>query len=316
MNLLASLPSKTLCLYKPPLGITLPLMKYFFYCPVVLLMLLPISGFQHKKAYQFFDQKGKSTDYKQLLAEAQKADIILFGEQHNNPICHWLQLSLTQDLYKEKQQQLALGAEMFEADNQLIVDEYLQSFIQEKHLKKEAKVWPNYDTDYASIVNFAKEKGIPFTATNIPRRYASLVSKKGIQSLDSLSESAKKFMAPLPIAIDKELPNYKKMAEMMGAHAGSKSAGKFVEAQAVKDATMAHFILQNRKAGQTFLHFNGSFHSDNFEGIVWYLKQQNPKLKILTISHTEQKSLEQLNEDSKGVASFVLVTPATMTKTY
>ena len=38
------------------------------------------------------------------------------------------------------------------------------------------------------------------------------------------------------------------------------------EAQAMKDATMAHFILKNWEPGKTFLHFNGSYHSDNFQG--------------------------------------------------
>ncbi len=38
-----------------------------------------------------------------------------------------------------------LGAEMLEADNQLIVDEYLAGLIEHEHLAKEAKVWDNYD---------------------------------------------------------------------------------------------------------------------------------------------------------------------------
>ena len=52
------------------------------------------------------------------------------------------------------------------------------------------------------------------------------------------------------------------------------------KAQAIKDATMAHFILENWEKGKTFIHYNGSYHSDNFEGIVWYLKQENPNLYI------------------------------------
>jgi hypothetical protein len=87
-------------------------------------------------------------------------------------------------------------------------------------------------------------------------------------------------------------------------------------AQASKDATMAYFILKHYTPGKTFIHYNGSYHSNNYEGIVWYLKQANPKLKILTIGTTEQSQLSTLEAETKGLADFILVTPEGMTKTY
>jgi len=42
-----------------------------------------------------------------------------------------------------------LGAEMFESDNQLIMDEYMTGKIKNlKNFEDEAKLWPNYQTDY------------------------------------------------------------------------------------------------------------------------------------------------------------------------
>jgi hypothetical protein len=38
------------------------------------------------------------------------------------------------------------------------------------------------------------------------------------------------------------------------------------------------FINENLKDGATFIHYNGSYHSDNFEGISWYLKKYNPTI--------------------------------------
>ena len=52
-----------------------------------------------KEAYVIFNNKGKEVSYSKLLKEAEKADVILFGEFHDNPIIHWLQLELTNDLY-------------------------------------------------------------------------------------------------------------------------------------------------------------------------------------------------------------------------
>src|ERR1035437_10120147 len=94
-----------------------------------------------KKAYQLFDIKGKEIHYSQVLEAAIEADIILFGEEHDNPIDHWLEQELTKDLYADKKGNLILSAEMFEADDQIAVDEYLSGSVTEKTFKEEAKIW-------------------------------------------------------------------------------------------------------------------------------------------------------------------------------
>ena len=100
---------------------------------VLALALVSLLAFKSDKpAYLIYGVKGKPVDYKEMLAEALKADIVLFGEHHDNPITHWLQLELTRDLFEKKKDGLILGAEMFEADDQLVLDEYLQGLIDRK----------------------------------------------------------------------------------------------------------------------------------------------------------------------------------------
>jgi uncharacterized iron-regulated protein len=274
-----------------------------------------------KLAYRLFDREGKSTDYEQMIKDLRQADIILFGELHNNPISHWLQIEVTKDVFATQKQNLILGAEMFEADNQLILDEYLAKLITEKHLKDEAKVWDNYDTDYKPLVDFALKNQLSFVATNVPRRYASLVSKKGLGELEKLSKEAKQWIAPLPITVDLTLNCYAEMMKMMtnghnSGGMGGMNPENFANAQALKDATMAHFILKNWQKGKALLHFNGAYHSDRFESIVWYLKRQKPDLKIVTISSVEQKDIDKLEDKNKGLANYIITTPDNMTKTY
>lgn len=266
-------------------------------------------------AYQFFNEKGKKADYTKVVKEALEADIILFGELHNNPVCHWLQLELTKDLYAGIGDRLVLGAEMFEADNQLILNEYLSGTIKESNFESEAKLWNNYNTDYKPLVTFAKDNGLPFIGTNIPRRYAAVVNKGGFEALKELSHEAKAFIAPLPFPYDPDLKGYKGMIEMMGGMGGHVTEN-LPKAQASKDATMAHFILENWKPGQIFIHYNGTYHSKDFEGIVWYLHQKNPDLKVLTIDTIELEEMDNLDKEQKGTATFVLGIPSTMTKTY
>jgi len=123
----------------------------------------------------------------------------------------------------------------------------------------------------------------------------------------------KKFIAPLPIEYDPELEQYKKMLEMqMGGH----SSPNLPKAQALKDATMAHFILANASQDKLFLHFNGTYHSDYFEGIMWYLKRKNADLKILTIATVEQNDITKLSPEYIMAADYIICVPDDMTKTY
>ena len=268
-----------------------------------------------RQAYQFFNLKGNETGYKEVLNTALGSDIVFFGELHDSPICHWLELELTKDLYSEKKENLVIGAEMFESDNQLLLDEYLSGKIRERNFEDEAKLWKNYKTDYKPLVRFALENKIPFIATNIPRRYASLVNKSGLEALDSLSVKAKSLLPPLPIVYDPELKGYKELVRMMKENGGHDTLN-IAKAQAVKDATMAYFILQNWKEGKIFIHYNGTYHSDNFEGIVWYIRQEMPDLRIMTISSVEQEGLDTLAKENASLADFILCIPSSMCKTY
>jgi uncharacterized iron-regulated protein len=269
-----------------------------------------------KPAYQFFDLKGKKAGYSDVLKEALEADIVFFGENHDSPICHWLELELTKDIYAEKTDGLLLGMEMFESDNQLLLDEYFAGTIKEKNFEDEAKLWKNYKTDYKPIVKFALDHQLRLVATNVPRRYASLVNKSGFEALDSLAPEAKNLLPPLPIKYDPELEGYKSMVEMMKGMDQAHATDNIARAQALKDATMAHFILENWSEGKLFLHFNGTYHSENFEGIVWYIRQAKPDIRIMTIASLEQDGLDTLAEDKLGLADFTLVLPAGMTKTF
>jgi len=282
---------------------------------LAILLAMPFASFsQDKPAYQIFDAKGKPASWKELLKDCKKADVVFFGEEHNNPIAHWLELELLKDLFTEAGADLVVGAEMFERDDQLLLDEYLSGAIKTRNFEEEAKLWNNYKTDYKPLVEFAKSNKLAFIGTNIPRRYAGVVNARGLEALDSLSAEAKKYIAPLPIEVDLNLPGYKGMMEMMEGHGGGVSEN-FPKAQASKDATMAWSISQHWKKGRTFLHFNGSYHSDNREGIVWYLDKYEPKAKVATITFISQESVGSLAEENLGKADFIIVAPEAMTKT-
>jgi uncharacterized iron-regulated protein len=272
---------------------------------------------QDKPAYRLFTGAGKPTDYNKMLKQLAAADVVFFGEQHNDPIAHWLELQLAKDLLRLKQGQLVLGLEMLERDVQPLVDQYTTGELDDKAFEEQSRPWPNYATDYKPLLQLAKQQKFRVVGTNVPRRYALQVAKGSLTVLDALPSEDKAWLAPLPVAVDYELPGYKNMAKMFGSDA-THAAGvqNIIQAQALKDATMAHFLNQARPEGHLLLHVNGAYHSDNHDGILAYLRQLNPQLKVLTISTVSQGQLGKLEKEHEQKADFVLAVPQDMTKTY
>jgi len=265
---------------------------------------------QKKDAYTIYNNKGQKVSYSKMLKASSKAKVILFGEFHDNAISHWLQLELSKDLSAKKS--ITFGAEMFETDNQQQVTDYVTGKIDAETLDSTARLWKNFKTDYQPLLDAAKENKFEFIATNVPRQYAKMVYLEGFDTLTTLSIEEKNWIAPLPIKYDATLPQYRKMLEMMGGHGGE----NLPKAQALKDATMAYNIYKNISKSDIFLHFNGSYHSNYYEGIYWYLKQKADDLKITTITTVSQSYIYKLLEENKGAADFIIVVDEDMTPTY
>ena len=271
---------------------------------------------QQLKAYAIYDSERNSVSFQKMSDSLSNYDVVLFGEFHDHPVVHWLQKKLTEKLYA-KNSNLVLGAEMFEADNQLILDEYLQDKISQNSFEEEMRLWNNYKTDYKPLIEFAKTNNLQFVATNVPRRYASVVSKYGLDTLKTYAKEAQSYFAKLPIKVDTIIPGYAEMLKMMNGHGMHGDAMKFVEAQGIKDATMAEKILDNLPKDGIFLHYNGDYHSKSYGGIYWYLKEMKPDLKIAVIS-VEQSEDESLNfvAEKGSTGNFILFIPEDFTRTY
>lgn len=276
---------------------------------------------QEKKVYQIYNQKEKKVDFGKMIKELAEYDVVLFGEYHNNAVNHWLQLQTTKALYELKGNQLKLGAEMFERHQQADLTAYVNGKTTDEEFQKDTKLWSNYKTDYKPLVDFAKEKKLPFIATNVTRKYASYIAKNGIESLDTIPNNEKNLMVKLPFVIDYNAPGYPEMLKMMGDHAGVK-AKQFVAAQAIKDATMAESILNNITKGNLFLHYNGDFHSKSYGGIYWYLNNFQPNLKVAVIEIleaadiNEKLSIIKSKNEKNTITEFIIVFPLDSPKTY
>lgn len=293
-------------------------MRKILVITVVLSLGLALQAQADKLAYRLFSSKGQKTTWNALVKAAAGADVILFGEYHNNTISHWLEYEIALDMLARNDRKTLFGFEMFEADQQQLLTDYLVGNIEPDSFLTRMRLWNNYETDYAPIIDLAKEFGTPCYATNIPRIYASLVAKQGLAMLNGLKDLEKSWMMPLPVVVDTTMGAYMEMRKMMEGHGGANAGYNFVCAQAVKDATMAWFILKGLQdhPGARFVHYNGAFHSDRYESISWYLNHYRAGLKVVTISTIEAPSVEKIDKVHIGLADFIIAVPETMTKTY
>jgi len=266
--------------------------------------------------FKIFENGGNETDYIKMLGTALQADVVLFGEIHNNQISHWFEINMLKDIHKNKKENLIVGAEMFETDDQIKIDEYFSDMYSELVFEQECKLWTNYKQDYKPLVTYSKQNKLKFVATNIPRRYANMVMHSDFAVLDKLPKGIKKFIAPLPIKYNPNLPCYKTIIEQPSQMGHNADPQKIAKAQALKDATMAYFIFTNWKKGKLFLHFNGSYHSDNYCGIYNFLKILKSDIKIVTITTIEQEDVSSPMPENAQLADFIIVVNSKFYKSY
>jgi uncharacterized iron-regulated protein len=273
----------------------------------ILLIILSLN-FYSQSNYQWYTNKGEKVDFKLVAESCLQKDVTLFGELHDNPIAHQFQLEMGRYFFDKMGSKLAVGSEMFERHQVEFLEQYLKDGDVEK-FKKSTELWSNFQTDYYPLLSYCQQNKIPYYATNITRPYANLVFKYGQDTLKTLKRSIIDNLCPLPFPMDTTGSQFKELYKM-----GNEMGGKgfnFAAAQSVKDATMAWFILQNFKDKSKFLHLNGSFHSDFYQSICFYLKYYKPSITFATISVVESKKIKKIKKENLAKADFILVTVPT-----
>lgn len=257
-------------------------------------------------AYRLYDSKsGKSITTDDIIKRMKNADVLVFGEEHNDSTAHGLQAEILAKMIAAYPQ-TALTMEMFATDVQLTINEYLSSLISEKNFIKEARAWNNY-ADYRPMIEIAKQNKTDVVGGNVATRYSNAVTFSGLSKLQDFPESSKKLLPPLPVdtATGKY---YEKFIETLGGH--GMGTMKIYQTQNLWDASMAWAISQYAKQypGRKILQINGRFHSDEKLGLLLPLKKYAPKLSVLTISSFA--AAEDADWQSyRDLGDFILITP-------
>ena len=279
--------------------------------------------------FSVFSQDSMSTHYKiydtrtkqivsidKIVTDMADADVLFFGEEHNDSACHYLENKLFRALHAAYGENLALSMEMFETDGQLGLNEYLEGKIDESRFSKDVRLWSNYK-DYRPMIEFAKQNKIQVVAANPPRRYVSMVSRRGMTSLDSLSKEAKKLLPPLPY--DTLTGRYReKFFEVMKGSPGGENP-RVYHSQSLWDAGMSYSIytFHRKNKSKKVLHCVGGFHTEEKLGTAAQLQMRNKKLKILNIASFSDKSFSNPDWEKESYrGDYIIITNPDLKKTF
>lgn len=292
-------------------------MKYPFFLACCLLVLGSAAQDSMSQHYKIYDTRSKQIiSIDNIVADMANADVLFFGEEHNDSAGHFLENKIFRAMHDRYGENIALSLEMFESDNQLALNDYLGGFIDESRLAKDARLWNNYK-DYRPMVDFAKQNKIPVIAANPPRRYVSMVTRRGMRSLDSLSKEAKTYLPPLPY--DTLSGRYRdKFMDIMKGSPGSGSNNIYYS-QSLWDAGMAYNIyrFQKKNKHKKIFHCVGKFHVDEKLGTAEQLHGRNKKLRILNISCFPDKSFSNPDwQQFSNLGDYIIITNPDLKKTF
>lgn len=271
-------------------------------------------------AYDGID--GKLSDWDALLERAEHADVILIGEQHDNPIAHELELKLAVAVLA-KHPNAAVAMEMFERNEQTFVDFYTQGKISSDTLfdVTGSKSWggseENWRAWYLPVVDAAKNKsvaGARVIAANAPRAYATFARLENEATLTELAADTDCAPFVIPNVNVDDSAYEQRFTDLMSGHGHGHGDGEpmdaspYFRAQQLWDATMANAVVTAAKTHPKVLLLVGDFHIANQGGLLKRVLFDDPELDVMSVSIQRSENPTEFEPSDTSRADFVIYT--------
>jgi uncharacterized iron-regulated protein len=214
-----------------------------------------------------------------------EADVILLGEQHDNPHHHNIQRQVI-DLIGQRSE---LGSVVFEQvswDQQPVLNALNNRTLGElkQNLKWETSGWPDYQL-YEPVFMAATRYKAQMIAGNIAKESSKPIYQKGYDAVFSAEEQKKLglnvgFEPKAQAALEEEI--FEGHCRLLPKD----HVQTMIPVQRARDAAMALAWQRLHKKNKTVF-IVGAGHSRKDFGIPWYLERLKPGLKIYSIGMTE-----------------------------
>ena len=177
-------------------------------------------------------------DLEAILPRLADSRVVFVSESHSDYAHHLTQLAIIRSLH-ERGTDLAIGMEYFQQPFQQSLDDYVAGKITEKELLAKSQYFKRWGYDfrlYEPILKYAKDKGIPLVALNVPSEIVQKVSRSGLASL------TKQERAEIPQDLDRSNSAYRTFLESVfkdHPHTKGSNFESFYEVQLLWDEGMA-----------------------------------------------------------------------------
>ena len=207
-----------------------------------------------------------------LWKSISSADVVYFGEVHNNQSNHEYELQLVKSMLAHHLR-IAVGWEMFARNNQPLLDQFNRRQISLAQLLDQSgfrKSWGVYSPVYAKILATTSANGVPNVGLNAENRLVHRVAMG--QTLNQAEQSQ------IPAGYKVRPEAFDNFVNLLGDHPGMATADlhRYFAAQNIWDQTMADSIVEfHRQNPETkILVLAGRAHVQGGFGVPGYVPQK------------------------------------------
>jgi uncharacterized iron-regulated protein len=270
---------------------------------LAVIQMLPLQAHADALITRMSDRQNVSLS--QLTSDAEHSDIVLIGEAHDNKKHHEMQLALIRSFWAKKLP-IAIGLEMFEADNQDLLDDWTAGRMSESSFQTVyARNWSLDWSLYRDIFIFARDNHIPMVALNIPKAIVTKVARQGFASLTA----AERKDLPQGTTCDLNNPHTaflrSSFQEIFKHVTNGRIFDYFCEAQTLRNSGMALNIARYTKKhpGTKIVGLAGVWHA--VKNAIPEQLQRNGSKQTCTVILPELPELN-LRNTTKDVADYLL----------
>jgi uncharacterized iron-regulated protein len=185
----------------------------------------------------------QAPDFETLIVQLAQSRVVFVGESHDRYDHHLNQLEIICRLYR-RDPRMVIAMEFFQQPFQADLDDFIAGRIDTEDMVRATEYYNRWRFDYRlykPIMDFARDRGIPVLALNVP---SEITSKVGIEGIDSLSEDER---ARLPVTIDRADKRYRERIRIAFEAHAEETRGEFeqfFEVQLAWDEGMAKRIAR------------------------------------------------------------------------
>ena len=274
----------------------------------------------HPHDLPMFDgSSGEAVNWDELMTRVTESDVIMIGENHDDPEAHAFQLAVI-NASLDIDPDTVICLEMLERNEQAIIDEWMSGTINtEEFIQQTSSAnWGgkgSWDFFYQPMLDAARNRGGSIQAANAPRPLVTSARVEGFESIRALSDEERTHVE-IPTVLegsayyDRFAREMRENHEERGFEISDEQIANVFRAQATWDATMARSVdeaLESSPARAILI--IGRFHTDFDGGTILEFQARRPKARILAVSCVPSQDMT-FDEKDRDRADIIVLTEA------